>query len=183
MMIENVCVVDLEATCCNDGSIPPQEMETIEIGAVTVDVSSGIIDSEFQSFIRPVQHPQLTDFCRTLTTIKQEDVDQAASFPVVFEAFCDWLAKAGLDGFGSWTTFDMTQLQQDAAFHGIEYPLRSHVDLYAIFKKRYRRKRGHRGAMRILGIEASGLHHRGIDDARNIAKMVPCLLGVGRKSS
>lgn len=178
-MIENtrVCVVDLEATCTPNGLIPAQEMETIEIGAVLVDLSSGIVGSEFQRFVKPVRHPQLTDFCRQLTTIEQHQVDQAMTFPEVFGRFCAWLTSANLDGFCSWSEFDRNQLQQDCMLHGIEYPLRSHVDLCALFRQRYRKKRGHRGAMRVLGLKASGTHHRGIDDARNIAKMIPTLLG------
>ncbi len=33
-------VIDLEATCCNDGQFPREEMEIIEIGAVIADGKS-----------------------------------------------------------------------------------------------------------------------------------------------
>jgi inhibitor of KinA sporulation pathway (predicted exonuclease) len=33
-------VVDLEATTSDDGSLPPEQMETIEIGAVLVDAKT-----------------------------------------------------------------------------------------------------------------------------------------------
>ena len=33
-------IVDLEATCSNDGSIPREEMEIIEIGAVMLNRST-----------------------------------------------------------------------------------------------------------------------------------------------
>ncbi|MEL6327929.1 MAG: 3'-5' exonuclease [Cyanobacteria bacterium J06626_23] len=60
-------VVDLEATCADDKSIPRKQMEIIEIGAVMLHARSLQIESEFQSFIRPVVHPQLTPFCTALT--------------------------------------------------------------------------------------------------------------------
>jgi len=52
-------VIDLEATTSDDGSLPPNEMETIEIGAVLVNAKSLLPVDEFQTFDRPVRHPQL----------------------------------------------------------------------------------------------------------------------------
>ena len=75
----NHLVVDLEATCCNRNSFPRTEMEIIEIGAVMTDSQFEVID-EFQSFIKPVRHPELTDFCKELTTISQQEVDSALGF-------------------------------------------------------------------------------------------------------
>ena len=55
-------IVDLEATCSNDVSVPREEMEIIEIGAVMLNRSTWEIDSEYQKFIKPVRHPNLTKF-------------------------------------------------------------------------------------------------------------------------
>ena len=41
-------IVDLEATCCDSGTIPRHEMEIIEIGAVMLNRATWEIDSEFQ---------------------------------------------------------------------------------------------------------------------------------------
>lgn len=40
-------IIDLEATCSNDGAVPRQEMEVIEIGAVMQDSQTFEIVSEF----------------------------------------------------------------------------------------------------------------------------------------
>ena len=32
-------------------------------------------------------------------------------------------------------------------------------------------------ALKLVGIELQGTHHRGIDDAKNIAKLLPYILG------
>lgn len=48
-------IVDLEATCSDDGIIPSNEMEIIEIGAVMLNRATWEIDSEFQQFVQPVR--------------------------------------------------------------------------------------------------------------------------------
>ena len=73
---DKLLIVDLEATCWeNKGMF--HEMETIEIGAVLVDLKSRDAAREFDCFIRPVRNRILSDFCKSLTSIKQEDVDAA----------------------------------------------------------------------------------------------------------
>lgn len=42
-MTSLVLVIDLEATCCNQGSVQKQEMETIQIGAVIASVSGKVL--------------------------------------------------------------------------------------------------------------------------------------------
>lgn len=76
-------VIDLEATCADDGSIPDNEREIIEIGAVLVETAGLTTVEEYQSFVRPVQHPVLSPFCTELTTITQAEVDAAPLFPEV----------------------------------------------------------------------------------------------------
>ena len=66
-------VIDVETTCCAHNSFPRSEMEIIEIGAVLCDRHFQPLNF-FQSFVRPVVHPSLTDFCRELTSIRQKDV-------------------------------------------------------------------------------------------------------------
>lgn len=58
-------------------------MEIIEVGAVTVDAANLQVVDEFQSFVRPTRHPRLTEFCTGLTSIAQQDVDNAPVFQFV----------------------------------------------------------------------------------------------------
>ncbi|MCY4501696.1 MAG: exonuclease domain-containing protein, partial [Alphaproteobacteria bacterium] len=85
--IRSLLVVDLEATCSDDDSVPKHEMEIIEIGAVLVEPAGLQPVGEFQSFVRPGLHPRLTGFCTGLTTIRQSDVDAAPRFPEVLKRF------------------------------------------------------------------------------------------------
>lgn len=52
-----ILVVDLEATCANDGSIPAEAMETIEIGACWA-TPDGQVLYRFQCYVRPLDRPK-----------------------------------------------------------------------------------------------------------------------------
>jgi len=170
-------VVDLEATCDDRGAVPRAESEIIEIGAVLVEGSSLRSVAELQTFVRPRLHPRLTPFCTQLTTITQDDVDWAPDFI----SAADRLAAFGRGAlFCSWGNYDRNQLDQDARLHGIPSPLGpEHANVKQLFARALglRRGIGNRGAMDIVGEPATGTHHRGIDDARNIARLLPYALG------
>ncbi|MCA9708043.1 MAG: AAA family ATPase [Myxococcales bacterium] len=123
MQPSDYLVIDLEATCDDGGAVPKREMEIIEIGAVLVDGSSWAPLAEFQSFVRPVRHPRLTEFCCTLTSIAQADVDEAPSFPEALERLR--VFAYGGDArpvFCSWGNYDRRQFEQDAGLHGVTLP-------------------------------------------------------------
>jgi inhibitor of KinA sporulation pathway (predicted exonuclease) len=169
-------VVDLEATCDDRGSVPRDESEIIEIGAVLVEAASLHAVGELQLFVRPIVHPRLTPFCTQLTTITQAEVDHA---PVFAEA-AQRLAAFGRDAmFCSWGAYDKNQLAQDARRHGVPCPLGpEHINIKAeLARVAGRRPMGTRAALRLVKLDATGIHHRGIDDARNIARLLPYALG------
>lgn len=173
-------VVDLEATCNNNDSFPRTEMEIIEIGAVLLERKSLKIVEEFQSFIRPVRHPVLTEFCTNLTTISQSAVEAADSFPVVASRFESWFAPFNPLLFSSWGSYDRSQLLQDYQYHQLDFPLgEEHLNIKARFAKQLhtRRQMGMASALKKAGLPLIGTHHRGIDDARNISRLLIYLLG------
>ena len=170
-------VVDLEATCDDRNTIPREESEIIEIGAVLVEGTTLRAVGEFQTFVRPIVHPTLTPFCTELTTITQADVDPAPLFPE---------AAARLAAFGkgalfcSWGAYDRNQLEADARRHGVAPPLGPrHMNVKEVFARAAgdRRTMGNRRVLQRVGIAPTGTHHRGIDDARNIARLLPFALG------
>lgn len=168
-------IVDLEATCSNDGAVPRHEMEIIEIGAVMQSSRTLEIESEFQTFVRPVRHPQLTAFCSELTGIVQQDVAGAPLFPQALAAMQQWMSGFADSLFCSWGDYDRKQFLQDCEYHGVSYPFRSgHLNLKAEFSRtlNLRKKLGIGDALRRLGLQFEGSPHRGLDDARNIARIV-----------
>ncbi len=170
-------IVDLDATCWDD-SRSRDQMETIEIGAVRLDGDLAVLD-EFASFVRPVVEPALSEFCKELTAISQHDVDGADTFPAVFARFRSWIGD-GTYRLCSWGFYDAKQFRQDCDRHGVEFP-NAFQDDHVNIKKEYSAWKGVRPcamakALRQLDLPLEGTHHRGIDDARNIARIAQLAL-------
>jgi inhibitor of KinA sporulation pathway (predicted exonuclease) len=172
-------VVDLEATTSDDGSLPPDEMECIEIGAVIVDAATLEPVDEYQSFVRPVRHPKLLPFCTQLTTIEQAMVDGAPLFPEAFAALQRKLAGRHPVVFASWGRYDRLQLQRDCLYHRVPFHLAPHWNVKVGFSEAQQlsKKLGLGQAVKHCGLTFAGTVHRGIDDARNIARLLPWVVG------
>lgn len=169
-------ICDLEATCW-DTPADREEMEIIEIGAVRI-VEGEVLDS-FHCMVRPIVHPQLSDFCRTLTTIKQYEVDQAELFPEVYQSFGKWLCQSPEYVFSSWGRYDLRQLQLDVARHQLAWnpELSNHLNLKHLFAQwRNVNPCGMERALQLVNLPLEGIHHRGLDDARNIARLALLML-------
>jgi inhibitor of KinA sporulation pathway (predicted exonuclease) len=179
---DRLVVMDLEATCDDQGAVPKPEMEIIEIGAVLVGGRGFAVLDEFQSFVRPVRHPTLTAFCSGLTSIRQQDVDAAPRFPEVVAALERWMRGHGATVFCSWGDYDRRQMQTDCDLHGVGNPMPArHVNLRAVFSatRRMRHRLGLARALAEAGLTFEGTHHRGLDDARNIARLLPFTVAAG----
>jgi inhibitor of KinA sporulation pathway (predicted exonuclease) len=171
-------VVDLEATCCDRRSIPRAETEIIEIGAVLVHPDSFAILDAFTTFVRPVLHPTLTAFCTQLTTITQADVGDAPRFPEALRQL-ERFAAARHPVFCSWGDYDWNQLQREATRHGTTVSFaQDRLNLKTRFAAvEGHRKRGLGSALARARLSFAGTAHRGIDDARNAARLLPFVLG------
>jgi inhibitor of KinA sporulation pathway (predicted exonuclease) len=178
-------VIDLEATCCDRRTVPQGEMEIIEIGAVMADALSLQPVDEFGSFVRPVRHPTLTAFCTELTSITQQQVDRADGFREVLDRLLEWAARYPNHLFCSWGDYDRKQLMQDCSYHHVRYPFDDHLNLKRRFAERMglRKPEGMKRALRRVGLSLQGTHHRGIDDARNIASLLPYIVDTTMPSS
>jgi len=165
----NYIVIDLEATC-TDGKEKIRN-EIIEIGAVKIDKNLNIIE-EFQRFVKPVENPLLTEFCKDLTKIKQIDVDNAENFGVVCAEFIKFIGEGYT--LCSWGFYDKSQLTKDCILHGMSYDwCEEHISLKHQHGSMFKLGKGVgvQKALRMEGLRFEGTHHRGIDDAKNIAKI------------
>jgi inhibitor of KinA sporulation pathway (predicted exonuclease) len=168
-------IVDVEATCSNVGEVPRHEMEIIEIGAVVQSSRTFEIESDFQSLVRPVRYPKLTEFCTELTGITQGDVASAPLLGDALEVMKEWMDAFNDALFCSWGDYDRNQFIQDCEYHRLAYPFRSgHLNLKAEFSRTLglKKKLGVTEALRHLGLRFEGSHHRGLDDAKNMARIV-----------
>lgn len=178
-----ILVIDLEATCADDSSIAPEAMEIIEVGAVWA-ASDGTLLDQFQSFVRPLTRPQLTPFCVKLTGIRQVDIDHAPLFPVVAEALRAFASRhPSAACWMSWGAYDRKQIERDCSRHEITNPLQlPHENAKRHFAKRQRigKEVGMAKALELAGVGLLGAHHRGLDDAINIARLIPWVFGAKR---
>lgn len=177
-------IFDLEATCWENDKSRPSEI--IEIGAVMLDENLEIV-SEFQTFVKPILNPILSDFCRGLTSIRQLDVDNAPTFKEALKAFQDWMGKDVQ--LCSWGFYDKKQFKSNCERHKLPTNwISKHISIkhqhgQMVVQqmketgesnskiKRFERGVGMETALRMLNLSLDGTHHRGIDDARNIAKI------------
>lgn len=173
----NFLVTDLECTCSNTDEFPRDEMEVIEIGAYLLDNELNVIGT-YEKFVKPEQHVKLTDFCKELTTIKQEDIDTANIFSEEIFKFVSWAKEHGDFAFVSWGGFDARQIKREAKRKGLDNPLDgiqciNYMDTFKKKKNLYKKRSVGLGyATKILNLEFQGTHHRGIDDAHNISEII-----------
>lgn len=172
----NYVVFDLEATCWEHRKGIPAEI--IEIGAVLYVLGEGHIESltEFQAFVQPKFSPTLSAFCTSLTSIAQDQVDGADSFPDVLRSFYEWAEKSSPYKLASWGDYDRKQLARDCAMHEVPNPFHAveHINLKSLFAHVHGMKKapGLGKALRQLGLKHQGTAHRGIDDVRNIVQIL-----------
>jgi ERI1 exoribonuclease 3 len=189
----HLVVLDFEATC--DGDTPPEPQEIIEFPSVLLRLEDREVTGEFESFVRPLHHPELTPFCTELTSITTEQVADAPLFPEVFAAHQEWLASHGLPlepdqsgdlpyalvTCGDWDLQTMLPRQLRATEPPIDFmphPYRRWINVKVPFRKAMPklRRAGMARMLEALDLELEGRHHRGIDDTRNITKIVRALI-------
>lgn len=169
-------VIDLEATCWENNK-HRGENEIIEIGACLVSKDLKIVSS-LGTFVRPLIHRKLSDFCKNLTGISQEQVDSAPFFPLALENFerdVIYITDKGLNKhtFCSWGNYDKTQLELDCQRHSFAYPFGKHINLKnTIAQWRGEKRKGVKRMMEAIRLQFKGIPHRGRDDAYNIARVM-----------
>ena len=172
----NILIVDLESTCDQDGSILRHEVEIIEIGAVIGILTSAdfVVLDDFQVYVKPVINPNLTAFCKELTGIKQSGVDSGVTLNQAFDELRVWVDGYSLQGWASWGKFDLTQVSMEAQAKELPNPLAEfqHFNLKQLFARQHKHRVGLARAVTMMGLEFEGSHHSGLDDARNIGRVL-----------
>ncbi|WP_329585393.1 exonuclease domain-containing protein [Kitasatospora sp. NBC_01250] len=166
-------VVDVEATCW-DGDQPPGAVsEIIEIGLTVVDLDAGERLARHRILVRPARST-VSEFCTELTGLTQHEVDSG----VAFAEACRLLAAdhhAGACPWASWGDYDRHQFTRQCESTGTPYPFgRHHTNAKAAFTEAHglRKRPGMAHALNLAGLRLEGRHHRGEDDAWNIAALV-----------
>jgi len=180
--LDQILVIDLEATCWPGEPPPGQEHDIIEIGLCTLDVATGQRLERASIVVRP-SRSTISDYCTTLTTLTQEEVDAGISF----EEACRLLRTRYGSKDRLWASFgdyDRLMFERECRTHGVEYPFgKGHINVKSLFAvvQNLDRELPLDEVMDLLGFPLEGHHHRGEDDAWNIARILGHILLAARR--
>jgi inhibitor of KinA sporulation pathway (predicted exonuclease) len=176
--LDHIIVIDIESTCW-DGGFPPagQANDIIEIGLCPLEISTGRRLEKRSILVRP-ERSTVSPFCTELTTLTQDQVAGG----IAFKDACRILEDEYLTRDRLWASFgdyDRRQFEKQCRDQGIRYPFGpSHLNiktLFAIYRK-LPSEIGLPQALALWEIPLEGTHHRGHDDAWNIAAILSKLL-------
>lgn len=168
----NVLVIDVESTCWEPPEVQPKNeiSEIIEIGIAVVNIKDLKIVQNDSIIVRP-QRSKVSNFCTKLTTLTQEYVNQGTTFQAALEILKRDF-KSEDRTFVSWGDYDRKMFERNSRDYGVKYPFGPrHMNLKNSFTMLHglEREPGLDTALDYLGMNLQGTHHRGVDDARNIA--------------
>ncbi|HLI69599.1 MAG TPA: 3'-5' exonuclease [Ktedonobacteraceae bacterium] len=176
-ILDQVLIVDIEATCWEGPPPDGQESEIIEIGLCLFEVASRQRHDKRSILVRP-ERSTVSPFCTQLTGLTQKQVEQGISFA---EA-CTLLRNDYHSHLRAWASYgdsDRLRFERQCRAQQIAYPFAPrHINIKLLFALAYAlpKEVGMAHALHILGIPLEGTHHSGADDAWNIAAIFAILL-------
>jgi len=180
----NYIILDLEWNQSPYGKSrenPLMPFEIIEIGAVRMDPDAPDTEEAltFHEIIRPQLYRKLHYMTRTVVAIRESDFVGARTFPEVFRDFIRWCGDDPI--FCTWGPGDLTELQRNMRYHGIENPFpypffyRDLQKVFAIVYEERHTRRSLEWAVEYLGIPKREQFHDAFSDALYTAQILPHL--------
>lgn len=167
-----VNVIDVESTCWELPEIQPKDeiSEIIEIGIAVVDIDKLEVVQNESILVKP-QRSRLSKFCTKLTTLTQIQVNKGITFQdAMTSLYLDY--DSANRTFVSWGDYDRKMFERNCKDYNVKYPFGPrHMNIkntFAIFNG-LDREVGLDAGIDHFGMTMKGTHHRGVDDARNIA--------------
>ncbi|HKB05911.1 MAG TPA: 3'-5' exonuclease [Gemmataceae bacterium] len=177
--LDHVIVVDVESTCWDDSPPPGEVSEIIEIGICPLELSTGRRLAKRSIFVKP-KRSRVSEFCTRLTTLTPEQVDGGITFTEACEVLCkEYQTRERV--WASFGDYDRTMFQAQCEATGVPYPFGPrHLNVKTLFAigRGLPQEIGMSQALGFIGVPLEGTHHRGDDDAWNIAGI---LAGLVRK--
>jgi len=175
--LDRILVVDVESTCWAEDPPPGQMSEIIEIGLCLVNVAALERAERRSILVRPARST-VSSHCTLLTTLTQTDVDAGVPLAEACRVLVDeYESRQRL--FASYGDYDAQQFERNCAAFGIPYPFGpTHLNVKNLAAVAYgwSREVGMSEALKRTGLPLEGTHHRGGDDAWNIAGLLCHLL-------
>jgi len=176
---DQIIIVDIECTCWERRPPPDQISEIIEIGICRLKPATGERLDKRSLIVRPVQST-VSAFCTELTSLTQEQVEKGVSFAEAC-AILEKEFKTRQRVWASYGDYDRQQFERQCAASDIRYPFSaSHLNIKTLFTliQGLRHDVGMAVAMEMMALPMDGRHHRGDDDAWNVAQMLHRLLTI-----
>ncbi len=175
-LLDQILVIDIESTCWEGSPPKGQVSEIIEVGICPVDVATLDRLEKRSILIKPVRS-EISAFCTQLTTITSEMLKKTGSLADAAAILTDeYRSQSRL--WASWGDYDRRQFERVCKELGVRYPFGlSHLNVKTLFAlcNAHEQESGLDAAYQRLGLTMEGTHHRGADDAWNIAGLL-CLL-------
>jgi inhibitor of KinA sporulation pathway (predicted exonuclease) len=175
--VDHLVVVDIEATCWAGEPPCGEASEIIEVGACLLEVGSLERSRPGSILVRPAKS-RVSPFCTGLTTLTQAQVDSGCSFA---EACAQLEREYAVDRriWASYGDYDRLMFERQCRERGVPYPFGSrHLNVKTLVAVAcgLAEEVSMDRALERLGLPLTGTHHRGIDDAWNIAALLARIL-------
>jgi inhibitor of KinA sporulation pathway (predicted exonuclease) len=181
---DKLVVIDIEATC--DNPRPQWQSEIIEVGVCLLDLRTLEITDKRGILVKPEKTP-ITSFCTSLTTITPELIEREGRS--LFEAMTvlQEQYKIRERTWASWGDYDRNQLIKDCDSKKFGFPgeFSSHINVKNVLaiEHGWDREVGLDNALKRWKMNLEGTHHRGRDDAANIARIYAAHIASIRKNN
>jgi inhibitor of KinA sporulation pathway (predicted exonuclease) len=183
-LLDTILVIDLESTCWDGPPPDGQVSEIIEIGVATIDVATlGRVEKR-SILVKPVKS-QVSEFCTRLTTLTADHLKDAGALADATRILKkEFRSQDRL--WASWGDYDRRQFERVCREFNVGYPFGTgHLNVKTLFAVAHGldHEVGLDGAYQRLGLTMEGTHHRGGDDAWNIAALLGRLLAASRRTT
>lgn len=183
MRTDKILVIDLEATCWENGIAPNgktqrEESEIIEIGVQEIskdNLGNYYGSSNYTFYVAPKKH-KISDYCEKLTGISQKFIDEnGMSLDIALGQFNKTYSPKYKTIVG-WGNYDKQQIIKECKEKNILHRYKfsdTYINLKNIFALKYNldKEVGLNKALQHLNMEFIGDQHRGICDAMNTGRL------------
>ena len=177
--MKNYVVFDLEwnqGPSGREDSSPRLLFEIFEIGAVKLNEKMEVID-QFHGLIRPCVYRQIHHIISEVTHVSEKELEQKGKpFETVMEEFLEWCGEDSI--FCTWGSMDLTELQRNMMYHGMEIPFEFPLlfyDVQKLFSLLYSDGKARASldeAVEFFQLQVDAPFHRALEDAAYTAKVM-----------
>ena len=176
-------VIDFEFTCFDLETVVSEEYfpEVIEMGAVLFNPKTSCCEKTMRTFVKPVKNVCLSQYCKNLTTIKQNQVNSGMELRDMLNLLTSLYDNNTY--FCSWGDLDWYGLKKQCTEENVSFPFffGKYIDLSNQYKMFYNLDKPPSlyYALRRWDLEFTGTPHRALYDAINTVKIVQNMISEG----